>query len=85
MTATPFKQNTLSGFWVRAKAYTIYLRYCAQGKADGTTFVWNVVTSKLHSVLEGPLEKVVDITWPPHFNVLACVAAGKVNPRIICS
>ena len=54
----------------------------AQGKADGSIFVWNVVTSKLHSVLEGPLEKVVDITWHPHFNVLASVAAGKVAHTI---
>ena len=41
--------------------------------------MWSAVSGKFHSVLEGPLEKVVDLVWHPHLNVLATVAAGKVR------
>lgn len=51
-----------------------------QGIADGVVYMWSAVSGKFYSVLEGPLEKVVDITWHPHLNVLAAVAAGKVHP-----
>ncbi len=50
----------------------------SQGKADGSIFVWNTLTGKLALVLEGPLEKIADLTWHPHLNVLISVAAGKV-------
>ncbi|XP_026831077.1 autophagy-related protein 16-1 [Ooceraea biroi] len=62
--------------WTRA-AFSPDGQYIAAGSADGSVFIWSIVTNMIETILKGHTAAVTAVSWHPHGTYLASVDRAK--------
>ncbi|XP_012529083.1 autophagy-related protein 16-1 isoform X2 [Monomorium pharaonis] len=62
--------------WTRA-AFSPDGQYIAVGSADGSVFIWSIVTNMIETILKGHTTAVTAVSWHPHGTYLASVDRAK--------